>query len=490
MERPRAGRSRESFLKVSPAYEAHTAVQPSAAAAGPRRVSVIVLNYNGAAVIRRCLDKLLLQSYPSFEIVVVDNHSTDASPAILEEYAGRGVRVVRSPINAGVPGGRNLGLDAASGEIIAFIDNDGYADPDWLSAAVRTLESDARIGAVASVVFFANRRIVLNACGGTINRQGYGGDFCYHAPYEYAEIPHEVLFAMGCGIVVRKDALVAMGRFDALPIKWYEDVELGIWLWSCGYKVVVAPDAWIDHGWGHSDAFLPARAYMCERARVRTVLKYYPARHLAVWLAHELPHFVRVPGELRPPLLKAWIWNLAHLVSALGWRRKIRRHKGGFWHLMDPSWGQFPPPVVENGALEPDPSGWRASLKFDGSTEMPALNFGWHCLETSNNGLKFRWTDAHASAFFKLANAARNCHFSFFATTAGPKTDISMREVGSLEVLVRFRLTAQGKGWEEAEFPCSLPPGSYEMLIEAIEPYKDEGGRTVGLVIHSIDFNE
>ncbi len=451
-------------------------------------MSVIVLNYNGGAIIERCLEHLLAQSYPNFEIIVVDNNSTDASPAILQRYASRGVRVVNSPVNLGVPGGRNLGLDQARGEIIAFIDNDGYANPDWLAAAVHTLESDESIGAVASIVFFANRKIVLNACGGTINRQGYGGDFCYHAPYEFAEIPHEVLFPMGCGIVARKDALMRMGRFDALPVKWYEDVELGIWLWSCGYKVVVAPQAWIDHGWGHSDAFLPQRAYMCERARIRTVLKYYPARHLAAWFAHELGHFTRVPRELRLALLKAWIWNIGRLVSALGWRRRIGPHKSAFWHLVDPSWGQFPPPVVENGALQPDPSTWGASLRFDGNAETGALNFGWHCLETSDNGFRFRWTDAHASAFFHLIDGAESCHLGFFATTAGPKADISVREVGSLDALVRFRLESQGKGWEEAEFTCRLPAGCYEMLIDAIEPRKDQGGRTVGLAVLSVDF--
>jgi GT2 family glycosyltransferase len=457
-------------------------------AGGARLVTVVVLNYNGAAVIERCLDHLLVQTYPSFEIVVVDNNSTDGSAALLERYAARGVRLVHSPVNAGVPGGRNLGLDHARGEIIAFIDNDGYADRNWLAAAVATLESDQSIGAAASMVFFANRRIVLNACGGTINRQGYGGDFCYHAPYEFAEIPHEVLFPMGCGIVVRKDVLAAMGRFDPLPIKWYEDVELGIWLWSCGYKVVVAKDAWIDHGWGFSDSFLPQRAYMCERARLRTVLKYYPARRLISWLPHELWHSVRVPRELRLPLLRAWLWNFGHLASMIGWRRRIGRHRGSFWHLVEPSWGQFPPPVVENGALRPDPSGWGSALKFDGSAELAALNFGWHCLETSDNGYQFRWTDTHASAFFNLDEGAQSCRIGFFATTAGPKADFSLRQVGSFEALASFRLTARGTGWEEAEFPCPLTPGAYEMLIDALEPHRDKGGRTVGLVILSVDF--
>src|SRR5579883_2769042 len=192
---------------------------------GAKLVSIIVVNYNGKAVVARCLDCLLAQNYPNFEIIAVDNNSTDGSRAMLERYAAKGVRVIRSATNSGGPGGRNLALPYAGGEILAFIDNDGYADRNWLSAAVGTLESDERIGAVASAVFFARRRTILNGCGGTINWQGYGGDLWFHAPYEFADIPREVLFPMACGAVVRADVFARMGQFDPLPLKWYEDVE-------------------------------------------------------------------------------------------------------------------------------------------------------------------------------------------------------------------------------------------------------------------------
>jgi GT2 family glycosyltransferase len=459
------------------------------AAAGDGLASIIVLNFNGEAVIARCLDSLLGQTYPNFEIVVVDNNSSDASLVLLEQYVAKGVRVIRSPQNSGVPGGRNLGLAHARGQIIAFIDNDGYADSNWLTAAVRTLEADERIGAVAAVVFFANRKIVLNACGGTINWQGYGGDFCYHTPYEFADMPQEVLFPMGCGIVLRKSAISQMERFDALPVKWYEDVELGIWLWASGYKVVVAEDAWIDHGWGFSDTYLPSRVYMCERARIRMVLKYYPARRLLSWLRHEAHHFASAEGTMRSALLKAWRWNLHHLPSALGWRWRIRRCHGAFWHLVDPSWGFFPPPVAENGALRPDPAGWGCSLKFDGSGELSQLNFGWHRLEKSSNGCWFRWTEMHASAFFRLRRSAMTCRFSLFALANGPIADITLRRTGTLDPVSRFRLSAQGNGWEEAESSCLLPAGLYEMLITALQPSKDQSGRTVGMAVASIHFS-
>jgi len=75
------------------------------------RVSVIVLNFNGERVIGRCLEHLLAQNYRDFEILVVDNNSTDGSLAVAERYLGCGrLSIVRASRNLGVAGGRNLGL--------------------------------------------------------------------------------------------------------------------------------------------------------------------------------------------------------------------------------------------------------------------------------------------------------------------------------------------------------------------------------------------
>src|SRR5580704_11941942 len=105
-------------------------------------VSVIVLNHNGEAIVGKCLDHLLAQTFDDFEILVVDNDSRDRSLAVIEPYLGSGrLSVIRSRRNLGVAGGRNLGVKHAQGAIVAFIDNDGYADKDWLAEAVKTMAS-------------------------------------------------------------------------------------------------------------------------------------------------------------------------------------------------------------------------------------------------------------------------------------------------------------------------------------------------------------
>src|SRR5260370_13514924 len=128
---------------------------------------------------------------------------------------------------------------------------------------------------------------------------------------------------MGCGMVVRKDVLDRVGPLDEKLFNYYDDVELGIRTWKSGFEVVVAPDAWVDHGFSYSDKIFGNKVFLCERNRIRTVLKYFPARRLPVWFAREAALCARLEHHLLTTMLKAWLWNLAHLPSALKWRHKI-----------------------------------------------------------------------------------------------------------------------------------------------------------------------
>jgi glycosyltransferase len=97
------------------------------------KISVIVPVYNTEKYLRRCVDSILAQTYTDFELLLIDDGSTDGSPAICDEYAALDsrVRVFHKP-NGGVSSARNLGLDHARGEWITFCDADDYVYPEWL----------------------------------------------------------------------------------------------------------------------------------------------------------------------------------------------------------------------------------------------------------------------------------------------------------------------------------------------------------------------
>jgi heptose III glucuronosyltransferase len=96
----------------------------------PTQISVIVPAYNAAAHLKRCLDSLLAQTINGLEIIVIDDGSSDATPAILRDYAARSTQIrVYRQVNCGVSIARNNGLAHARGEFVAFMDADDTAEP-------------------------------------------------------------------------------------------------------------------------------------------------------------------------------------------------------------------------------------------------------------------------------------------------------------------------------------------------------------------------
>ncbi len=111
----------------------------------PPRVSVLMTTYNGAAFIRDSIASILAQTYADFELVIVDDGSTDETPAILAAYADPRLRAVRAPGNLGVVGARNFGFALCRGDYIAALDHDDLSAPDRLAVQAAYLDSHPEI---------------------------------------------------------------------------------------------------------------------------------------------------------------------------------------------------------------------------------------------------------------------------------------------------------------------------------------------------------
>src|SRR5206468_5876731 len=121
--------------------EAFTEVPFSATLPWPR-ISVVVCTYNGARTIRDCLDGLQRLAYPDYEVIVVDDGSTDGTGAIAAQYD---VRLIQTA-NRGLANARNTGLKAATGQIVAYLDDDASPDPHWLSYLAARFVSTSHAG--------------------------------------------------------------------------------------------------------------------------------------------------------------------------------------------------------------------------------------------------------------------------------------------------------------------------------------------------------
>ena len=121
------------------------------------KISIIIPVYNTAVYLKRCLDSVLGQTHGDLEIIVIDDGSTDGSPALCDEYAGRDPRIkVIHQANAGQSAARNLGLKLATGEYLGFVDSDDWVMPDTFAYLLSLLEqTQADIAEVAHEVAYS-----------------------------------------------------------------------------------------------------------------------------------------------------------------------------------------------------------------------------------------------------------------------------------------------------------------------------------------------
>jgi glycosyltransferase involved in cell wall biosynthesis len=175
------------------------------------RITVVVCSYNGSRTIRDTLDGLAGLAYPNYEVIVVNDGSTDNTPAIASEYD---VTLI-STENRGLSNARNTGWQEASGELVAYIDDDAYPDPHWLHYLAWTFLHTDYVGVggpnIAPPGDGAVADCLANAPGGPV-----------HVLLSDTEAEH----IPGCNMSFRRNALAAIKGFDARYRVAGDDVDL------------------------------------------------------------------------------------------------------------------------------------------------------------------------------------------------------------------------------------------------------------------------
>ena len=196
------------------------------------RISVVVCTYNGHRTIRECLKGLSKVEYPNLEVIVVDDGSVEPVAPIAEEY---GFWVIRTE-NRGLSNARNTGMEAASGEIVAYIDDDAYPDPHWLIYLAATFIKTTHAGVGGPNIAPAGGGDVA---GCVANAPG-GPTHVLLSDVEAEHIP-------GCNMAFRKAALQAIGGFDSQFRIAGDDVDVCWRLQERGWTLGFNPAAMVWH---------------------------------------------------------------------------------------------------------------------------------------------------------------------------------------------------------------------------------------------------
>lgn len=226
------------------------------------RVVIVVLNWNGAAFIRPCLDSLLQQGYPDYQIVVVDNGSTDDSRQLLANFQrdhGAAIKVILNNRNLGFAGGINVGINYALKnrfDGVALFNNDAVADKDWLSNLAKVLEEKKEVGIVTG--------LLLNEDGSKIDSTGdfyslWGLAFPRRREEPAANAPPSgyVFGATGGASLYRRELFEDVGQFDEDFFAYYEDVDISFRAQLSGWKVYYTKDAVAYHKMGETSKRIP-----------------------------------------------------------------------------------------------------------------------------------------------------------------------------------------------------------------------------------------
>jgi len=276
---------------------------PCLADSATPRMSVIVCSYNGGQTIRECCEGIRRLEYPNLEVIVVDDGSTDATAAIAREY---GFIVIRTE-NRGLSSARNTGLAAATGEIVAYIDDDAHPDPHWLSYLAATFSTTSHVGVGGPNITPFDDGLIAQCVA---NSPGN--------PTHVLLTDDEADHLPGCNMAFRKAALEAIGGFDPHFRVAGDDVDVCWRLRARGGTLGFSASAMVWHhrrgsvraylkqqrGYGRAECFLarkwPERHNTAGHRRRK-------GRMYGAGLARALP--------ILPPMIYQGVWGNAPFQS-------------------------------------------------------------------------------------------------------------------------------------------------------------------------------
>ncbi len=245
------------------------------------KVYVIILNYNGAPYVKRCLGSLLKNAYPNFEVLFIDNNSPDRSADLAEQLFGSDPRlkIIKNTENYGFSMGNNIGLERATSGHVIVLNNDTEVDANFIGTLSRVAESDEKIGSVGCKIVQTDGSVRY---GPVYMSYGFIVNASERKTYDKFTVN---LANCGCATLFKKAVLDKIGGFETLFWADWEDHDLGYRVNLAGYRSVYTPETTVLHlGGGLSIGMSKERKVRIFRNRLLTYLKNYETRNVVLRL--------------------------------------------------------------------------------------------------------------------------------------------------------------------------------------------------------------
>ena len=250
-----------------------------------KKVSAIVVNWNGKEVLSGCLRSLLDQDYEDYEVLVVDNGSEDGSQSLVKKEFPS-IKLIENEANLGFGPAVNKGFEKAEGDYFIFLNNDLALEPDCLGQLAKLLDSDPTVGAaIPKILYYSSSEknapkegLRINSYGIVIN---YTGIACPNL-IDQLDNPDLSLTESACGgiFMLPREVYEKVGGFDDDLFLYHEDHDLSWRIRMMGWKLMVVPDSVCFHHYNFNKGVL--KFYRSEKNRLHILLKNFEGKTLCL----------------------------------------------------------------------------------------------------------------------------------------------------------------------------------------------------------------
>lgn len=298
-------------------------------------VSIIIVNWNGRKWLQGCLDSIQNQRYKHFEVIFVDNSSTDDSI----EYVRKtfpDVLILPQTENLGFAAGNNAALKAARGELLLLLNNDILAPPDFLEKFVNEFESIPRIGAAQSKMVQMHEPDKLDSCGSYWTASTFLFHYGNGKPQQEPAYnrPFPVFTNKGASMLIRRDLVDQIGLFDDDFWCYYEETDFCHRVWLSGYECWYLPSAVMSHAGGGTSLsiensyiqfhnFKNKLLSFLKNFQLKSFLSVLPP-YLAIGIGLSMMWLIQGKYRLSTIFIRSIFWNIRHFRKTLHKRAEIQ----------------------------------------------------------------------------------------------------------------------------------------------------------------------
>jgi GT2 family glycosyltransferase len=299
-------------------------------------VSIIIPNWNGEHILADCLSSLKTQSFKNFEVVLVDNNSTDDSLKTALSVIPD-IRIIALSQNYGFAKAINFGVKHSSAKYVVFLNNDTVVDIDWLKELVRVAQKNPGVSSVCSKLLNFYNQKIIDGVGVTIDEVGHGISRGWQQKDDgQFDTEEEIFGATGGAALFDREIFITVGMFDENYYMYYEEVDFAFRSQFLGYTSVFAPRAVVYHK--HKATSQKRGSELVEywqfRNMTQTIIRDFPTSLLVknflllkIILVHFNTIFYQIKNGYFWAPFKADLWIIMHLVKLLQARAMIQDDK-------------------------------------------------------------------------------------------------------------------------------------------------------------------